>query len=71
MEDSSRMLGKGKGQAESLHVFFKSAYWYSVYVGVHGDVSELLIKMKRCSDAMNHAEVIVKIQPQSSKVSSY
>ena len=55
------------------------AYMYSLNlstdaqftVGVHSDVSELLIKMKRCSDAMNHAEVIVKIQPQSSKVSSY
>ena len=40
-------------------------------VGIHGDASELLIKMKRCSDAMNHAEVIVKMQPHSSKVSPY
>ena len=26
MEDNSRMLGEGKGQAESVHVFFKSVY---------------------------------------------
>ena len=31
MEDNSRMLGKGKGQAESVHVFFKSVYRCSVY----------------------------------------
>ena len=31
MEDNSRMLRKGKGQAESVHVCFKSVYWGSVY----------------------------------------
>ena len=55
------------------------AYMYSLSlstdaqftVGIHGNVSELMIKMKRCSDAMNHAEIIVKMQPQSPKVSPF
>ena len=31
MEDNSRTLGKGKAQAESVQVFFKSIYWCSIY----------------------------------------